>query len=309
MLPITIKARVFLQEIWRTKVSWDEELPVEFGKLWENLYVDLKECHNISLPRQLLFTPNNLSLHLFSDASNKAYGCVAYAVSDGSSNLIVAKARVAPLKNLSVPKLELTAALLSARLADFILKTYDDLNFKQTYLWIDSKVTINWLTSNKPLQVYVRNRVDEIHNLLPNAMFTYIQTKENPSDLVTRGVTAHLLKTSSLWWEGPPWLKGRALWPLETNLADPGNEQIETNVLGVAEDVDILHVKEDVDGLMNWERFSSFKKFVRTMTWMLRFIRNVKKRTQQRKLGRIFLEEIERAMKAAQKKRAGGTYT
>ena len=100
MLPVTIRSRMLLQEVWRTRVSWDDRLSVEFVDLWEDLFLDLQECYNISIPRQLYFDPNNVSLHLFSDASNKAYGCAAYVVSEGVSSLITAKARVAPLKNL-----------------------------------------------------------------------------------------------------------------------------------------------------------------------------------------------------------------
>ena len=128
-------------------------------------------CYRISFSRQLHFKSNDVSLHLFSDTSNKAYRCVAYIISEGDSNLIAAKAWVAPLKNLSVPRLEFTAALLSARLAKFVHDTYDHLCFNRTYVWIDSKVTLSWLVSNKPLQVYVRNRVDEIRSMLPDAEF------------------------------------------------------------------------------------------------------------------------------------------
>ena len=292
MLPVTIKSRIFLQEIWRIKVDWDDNLSTEFMKLWEDLFKDLKECYNISIPRQLLLNPSNLSLHLFSDASNKAYGCVAYVVSEGASNLIAAKARVAPLKNLSVPKLELTAALLSARLAKFILETYKTLNFNQTYIWIDSRVTISWLISNKPLQVYVRNRVDEIHSLIPDAIFAYINTKENPSDLVSRGISASLLRNSSLWWEGPSWLKDRELWPMEAKIED--SNQVGTNVMCIT-DVHVFRVKEDADELMDWKRFSSFRKFVRTMAWMLRYRDNIRKPASERKLEELSLEEEKEA--------------
>ena len=92
---------------------------------------------------------------------------MAYIVSQGYSSIVAAKARVAPIKNLSVPRLELTA-----RLAKFIQNTYHSSNFSKIYVWIDSKVTLSWLVSNKPLQVYVRNRVDEIRSLLPDACFT-----------------------------------------------------------------------------------------------------------------------------------------
>ena len=104
-------------------------LPIEFVNIWECLYKDLAACYRISFPRQLHFKSNDVCLHLFSDAGNQAYGCVAYIVSEGDSNLIAAKARIVPLKNLSGPRLELTAALLSARLAKFVHDTYDYLCF------------------------------------------------------------------------------------------------------------------------------------------------------------------------------------
>ena len=222
------------------------------------MYKDLIACYQISLPRQLRFKSEELSLHLFSDASNKAYGCVAYIVSEGISSIVAAKARVAPLKNLSVPRLELTAALLSARLAKFILNTFENLQLYKVYMWIDSKVVLSWLVSNKPLPVYVRNRIDEIHSLLPVAKFAYVNTKENPSDFLSRGVTADFLRTSSLWWEGPPWLKDKNLWPLEVELLCDEPEV----------KINVTQVIEEFDDLMNWERFSSFKKFVVTIAWV-----------------------------------------
>ena len=89
-----------------------------------------------------------------------AYGCVAYIVSQGYSSIVAAKARVAPIKNLSVPRLELTAALLSARLAKFIQNTYHLLNFSKIYVWIDSKVTPSRLVSNKPVQVAYMQEIE-----------------------------------------------------------------------------------------------------------------------------------------------------
>ena len=291
--PVTIRSRILLQELWRSKVSWDDELPIQLVNEWKDLFKDLCKCYDICIPRQILFCPNNCNLHLFSDASNKAYGCVAYLVSEGLSYLVAAKARVAPLKNISVPKLELTAALLSARLANFILKTFRSMKFGQTYVWIDSKVTISWLVSNKPLQVYVRNRVDEIRSLIPDANFSYVKTKENPSDMLSRGVSASFLKNSSLWWEGPSWLKDRESWPVEVNLED--SDLVRTNTC-VIEDTHVLHVEEDVVDLMRWDKFSSFRKVVRTMAWVLRYIQNLKRPTSQRKLGGLVLEEEQGAI-------------
>ena len=131
---------------------------------------------------------NEVTLHVFNDASNKSYGCVVYLVSEYHSNIVAAKARVAPIKNLTVPRLELTAALLSARLAKFVKDICCYLKIIQIYVWIDSKVTLSWLVSNKPLQVYVHNRVDEIRSLLCDAKFRYVNTKENPNGLLSRRV-------------------------------------------------------------------------------------------------------------------------
>ena len=65
-------------------------------------------------------------------------------------------------------------------------------------------MTLSWLVPNKPLQVYVRNRVDEIRSLLPDANIQYVNKKENPSDLLLHGVSLSMMENSSLWWEGPP---------------------------------------------------------------------------------------------------------
>ena len=167
---------------------------------------------------------------------------MAYIAFEGNSSLVAAKARVAPLKNLSVPKLELTAALLSARLAKLILDTYEHLHFSQTYVWIDSKVTLSWLHSNKLLQIYVRNRVDEIHFLLPSTEFAYVSKKENPSDWLSCGVSTTLMKSSSLWWEGPPWLKDINSCPLEVELLSEVSEYDEVGI-NVAQVIDEWNVE------------------------------------------------------------------
>ena len=96
MLPVTIRSRIFLQDIWRAKVGWDGILPTEFVNIWENLHKDLLGCYHISFPRQLHLS-NEVTLHVFSDASNKAYGCVAYLVSECHSNIVATKVRVAPI--------------------------------------------------------------------------------------------------------------------------------------------------------------------------------------------------------------------
>ena len=121
----------------------------------------------------------------------------------------MAKARVAPVKVVSVPKLELTALLLAARLCNYVLDSYkDELNVEDITIWSDSQVTLTWLKYERSFHVYIRNRIDKIYQLVPpcKTIFKYVPTKENLGDLLTRGVTLRSLRHNTLWWRGPDWL-------------------------------------------------------------------------------------------------------
>ena len=101
----------------------------------------------------------------------------------------MAKVRVAPIKKVTIPKLELTALLLSARLINFIIDTYRGIfRFNKIYVWSDIKIVPSRVHSSKVLPVNVSNCTDEIHNLVPTAHFRYVNTIDNPSDLITRGI-------------------------------------------------------------------------------------------------------------------------
>ena len=145
----------------------------------------------------------------------KAYGAVAY-ISDGThSSFVMTKARVAPLKGHILPRLELLAALTGSRLCKFILSSLDDFQVN-IVMWSDSQITLCWLSSKKKLKPFVANnanRVNEIHELLPNATWEYIHTHNNPADLVTRGISFASLSDSQLWQYGPTWLTCKSQWP------------------------------------------------------------------------------------------------
>ena len=119
-----------------------------------------------SFPRRIVF--RSVELHVFVDTSSKAYGTVAYKVdpNNNCSNLLVSKARVAPCKEdrLTIPKLELTAALIGCRLIDHINNLFVISKF---FLWSDSKVVLSWINSEKDLKdVCVANRVAEIQTIV-----------------------------------------------------------------------------------------------------------------------------------------------
>ena len=157
-----------------------------------------------SFPCKIVF--RSIELHIFVDAFSKAHGAVAYIVdpNNSSSNLLVSKARVAPCKEgrLTIPKLELTAALIGCRLIDHLNSLF---SINKFFLLSDSKVVLSWINSGKELKdVYVANRVTEIQMIVISlgVVVNYVPTNDNLVDLVSRGCTVNRLKSSN-WMHGP----------------------------------------------------------------------------------------------------------
>ena len=110
------------------------------------------------------FNPSNITLHVFADASTRAYGAVAFFTSDSDINFVMAKNRVAPLKRLTLPKLELMAAVIASRIAKFIIDALK-LQNRSIHFWGDSQITLYWLESTKTLPQFVSSRVTEIKEI------------------------------------------------------------------------------------------------------------------------------------------------
>ena len=133
---------------------------------------------------------------------------------DTTISLVCSKTKVAPLKSVTIPRLELTAATLLARLSRYVSTTLN-LTTCPVYLWTDSNVALTWILSHPSRwKDFVRNRVSLIQELLPQAKWMFISGKENPADCASRGLTAQKLSKHDLWWQGPSWLtKTSDLWP------------------------------------------------------------------------------------------------
>ena len=205
---------------------------------------------------------DNSELHIFVDTSSRAYGAAAYIVSTTNqrSNLLISKARVAPCREdrLTIPKLELTASLVGARLIRYLINLF---KFNHAYLWSDSKVTISWITSDRDVKdIYVANRVAEVKTLVNNHNINimYVPTKDNPADHLSRGCTSKQLKSSN-WLHGPAWL-------LTGEFREQSNLNITVNELTV--EINPIHPTPPIIDLT---RFSSFTKALRVMSLVLEF--------------------------------------
>ena len=149
-----------------------------------------------------------MQLHGFADASQAAYGGVVYLRTmyqdqTVDTAIVIAKSRVAPVKVMTIPKLELCGALILSQLLDF---TRNELNIplEQMYAWTDSSTVVRWLNSNTAnLKIFVANRVEDIRSRVPATHWKHVPTDSNPADLVSRGTMPKELLDMSLWWEGP----------------------------------------------------------------------------------------------------------
>lgn len=156
IVPFTTRAKVLVQKLWAKKRSWDDpNLPTDLLEAWTAWEKELPDLADITLPR--CYTPVEVTeatehhLHIFCDASEQAYGSVAYLATcqkgkKAHTSFVMARSRVAPKRQLSMPRLELCAALTGAQLA-VLLQRELTLNITQTTLWSDSTTVLAWLHS------------------------------------------------------------------------------------------------------------------------------------------------------------------
>ena len=95
-------------------MKWDTLLIDNLCKTWYKIATEITQATTMPFPRQCIAIPDEATLHVFTDASSQAYGAVAYLVQGTQSAILMSKARAAPLKQHTLPRLELMAAVLDA---------------------------------------------------------------------------------------------------------------------------------------------------------------------------------------------------
>ncbi|CAB4022971.1 hypothetical protein DSY43_00310 [Paramuricea clavata] len=192
-------------------IGWDDPLPTKLQLAWEKLFGEIEDLTTVQFPRCLQHKDSvGLSeLHVFADASILAYGAVAYVVWSRTNgievHLISAKARVSPLCQTTIPRLELMADLLASRLAKTVC---DEFKIKpsEVILWSDSMIVLAWLRSESTsLQPSVGVRAAEIQATWESGTWEYVPTDLNPADDLSRGIP--VTKVNERWMNGPSFLK------------------------------------------------------------------------------------------------------
>ncbi|XP_077866700.1 uncharacterized protein LOC144355157 [Saccoglossus kowalevskii] len=196
--------------LWKLELSWDKPLNDDLCALWSHISQDIEDSRSLNIKRTYFDTKElkpECELHAFADSSLCAYGAVIYLKHMDRVSLVTSKSRVAPLRDITLPRLELMAALIATRLSQYVLKALNTkYNITQCYLWGDNQIVIHWINGNKPLPVFVKNRVDEINRF--DCVKKCVSTDDNPADLLTRGISFNL------WWSGLSWLPYTDKWPV-----------------------------------------------------------------------------------------------
>ena len=216
LAPFVVRAKLLLQQAWVQALDWDEPLTNELQEAWRQWFGEIIMLHETKIPR-------------CSDASEKAYSAAVYAryeYMDGSfsSRLVAAKTRLAPLKAISIPRLELMSAVISLRLSKQVCKALE-VQLRKVNFWIDSMTVGYWIRGqSRNYKPFLAHRVGEIHQDSNPEQWRHVPTTSNPADYGTRGLTVAELKNNDCWWNGPKFLQGpRKHWP-ETKFETPASE-------------------------------------------------------------------------------------
>ena len=297
--PFVVQGKLIMQDLWTSGVDWDDTVPPSIESAIRRWYAELCKLPQVSVPRCIRSGPNpsaKVTFHVFVDASCQAYGAVIYARTSldeglGQCQLVASKSRVAPLKALSIPRMELMAAVLGVQLLQSVAGAIGE-NVQQAVYWSDSMDVLYWIHSpSRNFKPFVSHRVGEIQSIARPDQWFYVPTKSNPADVVSRGASVANLVDNALWWEGPGFLqRSPADWP-ETPVAhhklhpDAQSEEKRTTLVSVQQ--------EPEDYRLDPKRFSSWTRLRRITALVLRFVNNLREPT--RKTGSLSVSELEDA--------------
>ncbi|XP_053691452.1 uncharacterized protein LOC128739970 [Sabethes cyaneus] len=285
--------KVLLQEIWRSGVGWDENIDQKCFAKWQVWLRLLPEIENLKIPRcyRLCTSARNrteVQLHTFVDAGENGIAAVVYLrfAEDGivECSLVGAKTRVAPLKYLTIPRLELQAAVIGARLAQFIAKGLTVKIFR-SFLWSDSRNVLSWIRADhRKYSQFVATRISELLDLTKVSDWNWVPSKWNVADEGTKWQSRPSLKSDSRWYKGPEFLyQCEEEWPaLPEKIVEP-EEELRANV----------HVHVVAEKLaIQMERFGHWRRLVRATAYIFRFIRNTRPKLFTQIEGGLTCEEI-----------------
>ncbi|CAB0044667.1 unnamed protein product [Trichogramma brassicae] len=271
LAPTTLTVKLLIQDMWRARLGWDDELPELLAQRWRTICDGLTSIRGLVIPRWLAShsSAQDLRIHAFADASRRAMAAVTYSRCEDETGqvrlrILVSKTKLAPIRSVlvdpartprsTIPRLELRAALIAARL---LRTTCDELaiDINTCVAWSDSRIVLHWIDSTEAIgNSVVDGYVHQIQELTPRSIWRYVPSDKNPADVASRGATVNQLLSHHAWLQGPEWLKKPPpTWPPNR---PPDCEEQRLCLYVAAEDEDVT----------DWLRkFSSLTRALRFM--------------------------------------------
>ena len=280
--PFILKPKIILQEMTKLKLSWDQE---RSNVEWDNWLKETEHLHRISIPRCLVPSANNshITLHHFSDASLSGYGCVSYLrcedQSTGKVNVafVSSKARVTPIKQTTIPRLELTAAVLATKQDLIIKEELTEVSFQPSVFWTDSECVLKYLNnSSNRYPIFEGNRISAILQRSNCEQWHHVVSSKNVADAASRGLGIVDLENGD-WFTGPKFLQQPKLKPMKWTSSKSDPPEPRNFAVNINNNSELSPVLRAMERLSNWHKA---KRYI--AIW-LRYIKIIRDRVNHEK--------------------------
>jgi len=304
--PFHLSAKILLQNLCRKQLGWDDLIPEEDLLCWKRWLEELPRLKQFAIER--CFKPPNFGdiiscqLHHFSNASLVVYGAVSYvrlvnAQHEVHCSLVMGKSHLSPLKPVSIPRMELSAAVLSTRL-DRMIPQEIDLAISDSFFWTDSTCVLRYIAnSERRYKTFVANRVAAIREQSIPSQWHCVGTRMNPADDASRGLSAEAIIRSNRRTKGPEFLwLSEENWPqmpaaIDEEIGQKSSEEVAATfaTMTCSPDYDVLEV---------FKRFSSWNSLKRFVAWILRYRDRLRNAVIRRKKGDLPLSHHDQKINA-----------
>ncbi|XP_031425669.1 uncharacterized protein LOC116220856 [Clupea harengus] len=277
LAPLILPAKQLLQELCQRGFGWDEPLPQTVSEKWMEWTNSLDRIKGFSVPRCLkpkgYGMTSHAELHHFADASESGYGSVSYIRQLNQQDvihvtLVLGKSRVLPLKNITVPRLELAAAALLVKV-DRMLRGELHLDLKPSCFWTDSQTVLKYIANDRArYKTYVANRVSLIRDNTDLSQWRYVSSKDNPADDSSRGLNAGRFMEQRRWIHAPEFLwNTKESWPEEEVLDSVSQDDPEVRKSATVLAA-VVNPATPTDQLISF--FSDWRRLLKAVAWFIR---------------------------------------
>ena len=295
LAPLLLPVKLILRNLCKEKRGWDEEIPEKPQRTWKKWLADLDKLSDLSMSRcfkSSSFGPTKVAqVHHFSDASQDGYGVVSYLLlTNGCEEkhvcFLMGKSRVAPLKQVTIPRMELTAAMVSVKV-DRMLKDELQVPLTDSIFWTDSTTVLRYIKNDAlRFKTFVANRVSFIREATTRAQWKYVNTSQNPADQASRGVKIENFMASDSWFQGPSFLSNPDNWPEQpeqSTYLSESDEEVKTSaaVLCTNPAVNADPLNQLVEHYSSWYRLKKATAWVLRLREILQYLSEKRKESEK----------------------------